>query len=351
MNCIHCTRCCVLWTTPPSLWYGELVHSLDPRVTDHSDHYLKLTWQAIRSLPLSFARSFVARQPLVGWLISSPQPLPSSEVQPPSHILLHCRHPTMSNLSEPASTVQDSSSTMSILPISQPASPFEELPIEIHITILHQMASPKDLSATLRASPTALGAFLSSRETILASVLERHIPPEIFSHYVAVLTAPNYADFNFVAPLYVSPSNCTDSPCADKIQTASPTTDTKKACATRLLIVKSSGGRNGGSLHITFIAKRSTSPTVLAQAVSRKRSFDGSHPRRARSRQKRRLRFSSNTFSLWPSCMVQLNGSRKTSRHFHSTSHRAASRISKCSASQTLLMIQSSGQLFLPVNR
>lgn len=77
--------------------------------------------------------------------------------------------------------------------------------------ILHQMASPRDLSATLRASPTALAAFLSSRENILASVLERHIPPDIFTYYVAVLTAPNCADLNFVAPLYVSPSSCTDS--------------------------------------------------------------------------------------------------------------------------------------------
>lgn len=57
----------------------------------------------------------------------------------------------------------------------------------------------------LRASPTALGAFLGSRETILASVVECHISPEMFCHYVAVLTAPNYADFNFLAPLYVSP--------------------------------------------------------------------------------------------------------------------------------------------------
>lgn len=46
----------------------------------------------------------------------------------------------------------------------------------------------------LRANPTALGAFLGNRETTLASVLERHISPEIFCHDVAVLTAPNYAD-------------------------------------------------------------------------------------------------------------------------------------------------------------
>lgn len=107
---------------------------------------------------------------------------------------------------------------MSVLPISQAASSFEKLPIEIHVMILHQMASPRDLYATFRASPTALGAFLSSRETILASVLERHISPEIFYHYMALLAAPNYADFNFVAPLYVSPSFFTDSPRSDKIE-------------------------------------------------------------------------------------------------------------------------------------
>lgn len=107
---------------------------------------------------------------------------------------------------------------MSVLPISQAASSFENLPIEIHVMILHQMASPRDLYTTFRASPTALGAFLSSRETILATVLERHISPEIFYHYMALLAAPNYADFNFVAPLYVSPSCFTDSPRSDKIE-------------------------------------------------------------------------------------------------------------------------------------
>lgn len=109
---------------------------------------------------------------------------------------------------------------MSSLSIMRPTSSFEGLPVEIHTMILHQMASPKDLSATLRASPTALTAFLSCRETILASVFHRHIPQEIFCHYVSLLTAPNYADFNFVAPLYVSPTQFTYSPEADKTELA-----------------------------------------------------------------------------------------------------------------------------------
>lgn len=163
---------------------------------------------------------------------------------------------------------------MSMLPTSQPASPLEELPIEIHTMILHQMASPKDLSATIRASPTALGAFLSSRETILASVLERHIPPEIFSYYLAVLTAPDYANFNFVAPMYVSPSRCTGSPRTDKTETGTPARDMNTS-PTKLTSVMSFGGMNGRSLRIPFTNKRSTLPTVLAQAALREASSEG----------------------------------------------------------------------------
>lgn len=125
----------------------------------------------------------------------------------------------MSNALQPAAAEQDSASRMSILDSSQRDLSFEELPIEIHTMILHQMASPRDLSATFRASPAALGAFLSCREAILASVFKRHISPELFCHYVAVLTAPDYADFNFVAPLYVSSNDfTTGSHIADKIK-------------------------------------------------------------------------------------------------------------------------------------
>lgn len=153
------------------------------------------------------------------------------------------------------------------LSVSQPASSFEELPIEIHIMILRQMASPQDLYAALRASPTALGAFLSNRETILASVLERHISSEIFWHYVAVLTAPSYADFNYVAPLYVSLSRLTILPRADKTGTASPTGDLKKKTnPTTPTFVRSFGGRNGAVLQPEYSSTKSTLPTVLAQA-------------------------------------------------------------------------------------
>lgn len=76
----------------------------------------------------------------------------------------------MSNAPQPVATEPDSAFRMSVLATSQRDLSFEELPIEIHIMILHQMASPRDLSATFRASPAALGAFLSCREVIMASV-------------------------------------------------------------------------------------------------------------------------------------------------------------------------------------
>lgn len=128
--------------------------------------------------------------------------LPSCTTHVPWPLLVALTQPTMANASEPASAAQ-TLSAMSSLAIPQPASPFEYLPNEIHTAILRAISSPRDLYATIRASPTALGAFLGSREPVLLSVLERHIPPEIFCHYLVVLEVPDCADFNFVGPLYV----------------------------------------------------------------------------------------------------------------------------------------------------
>lgn len=112
--------------------------------------------------------------------------------------------------------------------------------------ILQSMPSPKDLHATIRASPTALGAFLGRREAILLSVLERHISPEIFCHYLALLTIPNYDDFNFVAALYTQPPpQFTDLLRTDKNDTAIPTWDMTIPIRMKWTIVKNSGGRLG----------------------------------------------------------------------------------------------------------
>lgn len=166
-------------------------------------------------------------------------------ISPFEHVVAHSQ-PTMSNTLKPASTGQNSSTMMSGPPI-QRASPFEELPIEIQIMILHSMPSPKDLYATIRASPTALGAFSGRREAILLSVLERHISPEIFCHYLALLTMPKYADFNFVAALYTQPHppQFTDQPRADKNEIAIPTWDTTRPIRTKWTIVKNFGGKLG----------------------------------------------------------------------------------------------------------
>lgn len=75
---------------------------------------------------------------------------------------------------------------------------FEALPLEVLGNVLRQMASPEDLYSTIRASPKALGSFLSFREAILIEVLQAHLPAEIFAEYLGLLQTPEYDDFNYV---------------------------------------------------------------------------------------------------------------------------------------------------------
>lgn len=76
----------------------------------------------------------------------------------------------------------------------QPAT-FESLPSEIHMEILEEMSSTKDLHAMIHASPVAYNAFLLAHEIIFTTVLENSVHPSVFRDMLAIMNAPKFEEF------------------------------------------------------------------------------------------------------------------------------------------------------------
>lgn len=82
------------------------------------------------------------------------------------------------------------------------ASPFEAMPLELHVNVLCSMATPEDVLTTIKASPTALKAFMTGPERIYAVVLETSLAPEIFRELLAIANAPDHNEWYATSPLF-----------------------------------------------------------------------------------------------------------------------------------------------------
>lgn len=78
-------------------------------------------------------------------------------------------------------------------------SPFEAMPLELHVIVLRHLSGPEDVLSTIRASPAALHALQTGRERIYVAVIQTRLAPEVFREFLAILNAPDH-DTWFVYP-------------------------------------------------------------------------------------------------------------------------------------------------------
>lgn len=55
-------------------------------------------------------------------------------------------------------------------------SPFEAMPLELHVNVLSHLSGPEDVLSTIQASPTALHALQAGRERIYAALIRPVLP-------------------------------------------------------------------------------------------------------------------------------------------------------------------------------